>query len=266
MSETKKSRSGTPNVYAIIPAVVRYDRDLPPNAKLLYGEITALANFKGYCFASNDYFAQLYGMTKKTVSNLIAQLAAKDLIHVIVERDAESNTVLERKIYIPDIGYNPECAPSPEKKGEGAQIIADPSPEKKGYPSPENSGYPPPKKKDSNNTSINNTPYSPPEGERAQPAHFEAFWAAYPNRKDKQRAQKAFRRLKVTEPMLAMMLTALDAQKRSEDWRKSGGQYVPLPSTWLNNRRWEDEAPQRRQQQAQAYRPQVVEEEDMDVW
>ena len=49
----------TPNYYAIIPSNVRYS-DLKPNAKLLYGEITALSNKHGFCFASNKYFANLY--------------------------------------------------------------------------------------------------------------------------------------------------------------------------------------------------------------
>ena len=48
------------NYYAIIPANVRYDTNLKPNEKLLYGEITALSNQKGFCYAQNQYFAKLF--------------------------------------------------------------------------------------------------------------------------------------------------------------------------------------------------------------
>ena len=55
------------NFYAIIPAFVRYDKDLQPNAKLLYGEITALTNEKGFCWAENEYFANLYNVSTTSI-------------------------------------------------------------------------------------------------------------------------------------------------------------------------------------------------------
>ena len=68
--------------YAVIPANIRYDTDIPANAKLLYGEITALCNQKGYCWATNDYFANLYDCSKKTVSRWIGNLKSKGYISV----------------------------------------------------------------------------------------------------------------------------------------------------------------------------------------
>ena len=56
--------------YEIIPANVRYDENLIPNAKFLYGEIIALCNAKGYCWPTNDYFSRLYSVSKKNSLNV----------------------------------------------------------------------------------------------------------------------------------------------------------------------------------------------------
>ena len=84
--------------YAIIPANVRYDKELKPNAKLLYGEITALANENGFCWATNNYFAELYEVAKETISRWIKQLADKGYIDVEMIYDGKE--LKERRIYI----------------------------------------------------------------------------------------------------------------------------------------------------------------------
>lgn len=62
------------NYYAIIPANVRYCKNITMGAKLLYGEITALTNKEGYCWATNEYFQKLYDVEKNTIIRWLNQL------------------------------------------------------------------------------------------------------------------------------------------------------------------------------------------------
>ena len=84
--------------YAIIPANVRYDQRLPANAKLLYGEITALSNEKGYCWAGNDYFSVLYGVSKTSVSKWVSALRDSGYINVQVQYKEGTKQILHRYI------------------------------------------------------------------------------------------------------------------------------------------------------------------------
>ena len=89
-SDNKKS------YYAVIPATVRYDNSVVPGAKLLYGEITALCNEKGYCWATNDYFSRLYSVSKRTISTWIKSLCDAGYISAEFVLDNESKKVKVR--------------------------------------------------------------------------------------------------------------------------------------------------------------------------
>ena len=67
---------------------------------------------------------------------------------------------------------------------------------------------------------------------------FDVFWEAYPKKTGKEAARKSFARAKAD---IGTMLSALEVQKQSEQWTKDNGQFIPNPTTWLNQGRWEDE-------------------------
>lgn len=71
---------------------------------------------------------------------------------------------------------------------------------------------------------------------------FEAFWIAYPKKVGKKDARRAFS--KVPHAVWPRLVPAIEAQKKSRQWQRDGGQYIPNPATWLNQGRWDDEAPE----------------------
>lgn len=93
-----------PNYYAIIPASVKYYNNLKFAEKLLYGEITALANKNGFCYAQNKYFADLYNVTIISISRWISHLKELGYIKTEIIRN-ENKEIISRNIYIVDIPY-----------------------------------------------------------------------------------------------------------------------------------------------------------------
>lgn len=70
---------------------------------------------------------------------------------------------------------------------------------------------------------------------------FETFWEAYPKKNGKKDALKAFGKINPDGKLLQTMLEAIERQKQSDQWQIHSGQFIPLPATWLNGARWEDE-------------------------
>ena len=87
-----------PSYYAILIPEIRYSKKLKPIEKIIYAEITALSNLKGYCFATNDYLAELYDVDSCTISRYISKLEKLGFIRC--EYTKEGQIVKERHIYI----------------------------------------------------------------------------------------------------------------------------------------------------------------------
>lgn len=232
-----------PGYDAVIPARVRYDPELPDKAKLLYGEIRALASRDGYCWASTAYFCKLYGVSDECVNGHLRALEKQG--HIVREclRDEDTKQVLERRIWVDRGKY----------LGRDRDL---PPPEKLETPPQEILGTPPPKILGENNTSKNSTseedpPVVPPAGGRRarpkkeprkapdwKPERFAGFWAFYPRSENKQKAMDAWDRLRPSDDLIDRIGRSLVRLKQSRDWQEGVG--IPHASTFLNNARWED--------------------------
>ena len=90
--------------YSIIPSKILYNKELKANEKLLYAMITSLACKEGYCFATNNYFAEELGVHPKTISSWISDLREKNYLKIDIVRN-ENKQIIQRKIYINDVPY-----------------------------------------------------------------------------------------------------------------------------------------------------------------
>ena len=248
-----------PGYWAVVPAPVRYDTAIPASAKLLYAELSSLTNERGYCFASNAYFAANFSMTDTSVRRLLKALADRGFIRIDVLRDKKTNQVKERKIYV---GLNPAASapPSAQNCAESAQKSAEGSAQNCSDLIMYN-----------NKNNNNNPPISPQGEERAD--YFEIFWSRYPKKRNKTAARRAWNKLKPDEQLCRVMDEALRVQMRSEEWQRDGGRYIPYPASWINGRRWEDEEPLSPQATAPSKAPskrwvgtKIVDGEEVDVY
>ena len=202
-----------PAYYAIIPATVRYDQRLTPNAKLLYGEITALCHQEGYCWAGNQYFADLYEVSKTSISTWIGNL--KDAGHITVEMNYKegSKHILNRYIRI---------------LGEGMQDNLQTPTRKLDDPIQENLR---------DNSTVNITSNITPNNI----GDFDSFWRFYPRKAGKEAARKAWAKLRPDQHIMQMIADNVKERVEKGEWRKDNQSFILHASTYLNQKRWEDE-------------------------
>lgn len=220
--------------FAVVPIAIMRDKRLPDSAKLLYCHISALTRAEGYCWATNAYLGEIQDISPVRVGQLLGILERLGYLVRTTIRDPETNAVQRREIRLIFDGW---AGVTPPIKNNGT------SHEKQCDPPMKND-------KENNINRINNTPYSPPEGDKPKGQKtgsqsdqmFDLFWKAYPPRKGRKNGKKPARqvwgRLKVTTSVFADIMAGLERYISSDDVRRG---YAMDASRWLRDRRWEDE-------------------------
>lgn len=211
--EGNKNMSGKEQkaYYAVIPANVRYDKRLKANEKLLYGEITALTNERGYCWAANKYFSDLYGVTPQAVSKWINGL--KNCGYISIEytykngtKEIESRIIKLASANVSEVLTNVSEVLTNDSEGINKSL--------RGYKQ---------KVKD-NNTYLNNTDNNTSKKERkSKSKSYDEQIEEYTQNDDLRTALKAFVQMRsfikkpMTEYALKLMLKKLDGLAKDDE-------------------------------------------------
>ena len=207
----------TPNYYAIIPANVRYNNSIQQGAKLLYGEITALSNKTGCCWAGDQYFMGLYKVSQATIQRWLTSLEKNGYIDRTVKYKDGSKEIEKR--YIRINAY-------PILKNENTYT--------------QKCEYPILKNEQENNTSINNINT---RANSTLESDFEKLWKLYPKKIGKKPALAAYKRAMSRKKNPATNRQIQDGIVAYRQLIKSKGtekRFVKDGSTFFNQEAWND--------------------------
>jgi DNA-binding MarR family transcriptional regulator len=212
-------------------------RELSLAEKVILSRIISLSVGRP-CEMSNAGFASRFGISTRQVTNHIKSLQEKAWIEVMGPRTkryikpTEKALSLWKKPSIEETNYRRKLL---EKKT--SPTIEETFPNYRRNLLPKNT-------ENTKNTSICANADLRKRASSQQDeteTMFNEFWQAYPKKRDKARARKSFFKIKNLSDVFPHLMQGLEQQKASADWKKDGGKYIPLPSSWLNGERWEDE-------------------------
>ena len=204
--------------FAVVYRSVAQDDRLSLKARGLYVLMASLPENWEYTIAG---LAQKAGTGRDQIRN-----ALQELLHVgylVKEQTHGNDGRFAKNVFV----LQEEAPPLSENTTSERSTAGNPSTEK----STENNKDK--KKKDKK-------PPISPEGQ----ARFDSFWQVYPRKDAKSKAKEAWAKLEgwgVDDDLMVHILAAVAAQKRTEQWQREGGRFVPMAATWINQRRWEDE-------------------------
>lgn len=204
--------------FAVVYRAVAQDDRLSLKARGLYVLMASLPDNWEYTIAG---LAKKAGSGKDQIRSALKELL--DVGYLVKEQAHGSDGKFSRNVFV----LQEDAPPLSGNPTTGNPMTGKPS---TGNPTENNKD----KKKKERKPPIS------PEGE----ARFHSFWQAYPRKEAKAKAKAAWAKLEqleMTDDLMRSIFEALARQKRSEQWQREGGQFIPHPATWINQRRWEDE-------------------------
>ena len=233
-----------PNYYALIPASIRYDKDLSPSEKLFFAEITALTNMNGKCFASNSYFASLYGVANSTISLWVGNLAKRG--HIDVDYIYDGKQITKRYISITNpMGLHQFTAEIGSQESDGVVRKSEGGSQKIGGGYSENP-------KDNNTLTESNTTFtkSNTKTRSVYSDDFEKAWELYERKGSKKDAYKQWMKvsdddkLKIVEAIPKYVLSAEYQYRKDFERYISSGRYEGSEIKDIQNKQaWKDFKP-----------------------
>ena len=203
--------------------------------------------------------AKIAGVTKDTISKMMAELEAAGYVKRKPQARESAGQFAKAGYLVsgkPIFLREPEVEPCHENQ-DAVEDTASRCPTLSYTKEPYTINSPQINNKQVINNQVNNPPYSPPTGDpqgeepkpkpkrsKAEPYRldwFEAFWKIYPRKDSKQAALKAWCKLRPDRALCGVMAAALERDKHSKQWCKDGGEFIPMASTWINQRRWDDQ-------------------------
>jgi len=223
----------------IFPSAAVTDKRLGAAAFRVLAALGRHGDKNGWCFPSLKTLADDLGVSRQAISKCLQQLAALGYVQIQAQtREDKSRTVNRYRVVLdfdsvdmlprqPDVD-----TPTPDVDTPQLPEVDTPQPSYVDTPQlPEVDAL----------TSHRNSPIRTTHLVNDVDVQFARFWAAYPKRKKKQEAQAWFARRRPSAQLVDEMIAALERAVLSEGWQKEDGRFIPLPVSWLNGRRWEDE-------------------------
>jgi len=186
---------------------------------------------EGYAWPGKKSIARTCRLNEKTVERVLKSLVAKNVISEDRSQTHQGAGVF-RKVNHPDCWLKSPHTETDPRAQNGVGVKEAPEPEVNEAPH----GVP---NQAPQRVSIEGDPFEGNPVSESKDDAFNAFWKAYPKKVNKGKAEAAWKKIK--PEIIPAIMEAVEVHKKTEQWKKDDGAFIPNPMSWLDDRRWEDE-------------------------